>query len=190
MPIVIENDANCFALAEHRFGAGKGKKNVVGVIIGTGVGGGLIIENKLYTGSGWGCELGHIIIDPSGIDCNCGNVGDFNSWCSGRDIVRHYLKIGGEMENPNAKKIFESDDAVAQKIKEMTIEKIAIGCASVANVIDPDIIVIGGGVSAVLPFDEINRRAQMYMKNKEIPVVKTALGETAGAVGAAVLVFG
>lgn len=77
--IVIENDANCFALGEHRFGAAKGKKNVVGIIIGTGVGGGLVLNNTLYTGSGWDGELGHIIIDPSGIDCNCGNFGDFSS---------------------------------------------------------------------------------------------------------------
>ena len=86
-----ENDANCFAIAEHTYGAGKNRKSMVGLIVGTGIGGGIILEHKLYKGlHGFAGEFGHSIIDPSGPKCSCGLNGDFESLFSGHNIVKRY----------------------------------------------------------------------------------------------------
>jgi len=189
IPVKLENDANCFALAEFLFGAGKRTTNMVGVIIGTGVGGGIIINKKLYSGNGFAGEIGHTIIDPSGIRDNCGNIGDLESWCSGPHIVQHYKKEGGKMNAPDPQKIFAGGDPVARKIKQQTIQKLSVGLANIANTFDPDIIVLGGGVSNLQFYSQINKEAKIYVKSNRIKVVKNKLGDSSGVLGAAALSF-
>ncbi len=190
--IEIENDANCFAIAEHKFGAGKNSKNMVGVIIGTGVGGGIIINDKLYTGSfGAAGEIGHAVIDPSGLRCNCGNYGDFESWCSGPNIVRRYTEKGGKMKNPETKRIFESDDAVAKEIIRETYKKIGIAFGNIINILNPEIIVVGGGVSNSLDYNALTKEAKKHvlpeLKNN-FKILKNRMGDSAGVLGATLLV--
>src|SRR3989338_8548601 len=120
--VIQENDANCFAIAEHRFGACKGTKNMVGLIIGTGVGGGIILNGNLYKGShGFAGEFGHSILNPNGPRCNCGLKGDFESLCSGPNIVKRYYNSGGKIRNADPEKIFQSKESTAKKIIQETI---------------------------------------------------------------------
>ncbi len=189
--VVIENDANCFALAEQRLGAAKGSKNVVGVILGTGVGAGVIINSELYRGSDGGAgEIGHTIIDSKGIMCTCGKVGDFESWCAGPNIVRHYKLLGGKMKKPDPKKIFYSKDKAAKAVMAQTYEKLGIGLGNVVNTLNPEVIVLGGGVSNLPFYHEIRLAVRKWAYphlSKKVKIIKNRLGDSSGAIGAAVL---
>ncbi len=183
-PVFVENDANCFALAEHRFGAGKGYRNVVGLIIGTGIGAGIIIDNRLYRGSiGGAGEFGHCIIDAS-------TDSSLEYLCSGPNIVRRYVAAGGKMESPDASKIFLSDEPVAKRVMADTYHYLGIGLANIVNALNPDIIVLGGGVSKLSFYKQLNAE----MKRFSVPslgsyarVVKHKIGDSAGVIGAAFL---
>lgn len=188
VPVFVQNDGDCFALAEHCYLAGKGMQNIVGVVIGTGVGSGIICEGKLYVGNGFAGEIGHIIVDPSGIVCACGNEGDIESWCSGENIVKHYIHAGGRMKNPDARDIFTRDyDVVAVMVRKQTLEKLAVGLANVVNVLDPEMIVLGGSVSKSLNCNAVQRELKRYAKDSSVRVVKGKLRDEAGAIGAALL---
>jgi predicted NBD/HSP70 family sugar kinase len=191
--VMIENDANCFALAEQRLGAAKGAKNIIGVIIGTGLGAGLIINNKLYTGADGGAgEIGHTIIDSRGIKCTCGKIGDFESWCAGPNIVRHYKKFGGRITSPDPKKIFYSKEKAAKKVMQQTYKKLGIGLGNIVNVLNPEMIVLGGGVSNLPFYDEIRKtvkKSACPSLAKNVKIVKNELGDSSGAIGAVILVF-
>lgn len=189
IPTMVANDANCFALAEHRWGAGKNTKNMLGVIIGTGVGSGIIINDNPYTGSGFAGEIGHTVINPAGIRCACGTIGDLESWCSGPNIVRHYKRAGGKMKNPNPARIFSSREQAAIKTKRQAIQKLAMGLANAANTLDPELIILGGGLSNLPLYAQLNNEFKKYVKNKSIKIVKNGLGDSAGVLGAAALVF-
>ncbi len=196
-PLVIENDANCFALGEFLFGAGKGTTTMAGVTLGTGIGGGLVLDGKLYHGSGFGngsgsfaMEVGHMIIDPAGIRCACGNKGDLESWCAGPNVTRHYRCAGGRMLNPDPAQIFHSRERIAQRIKRQTMEKLALGLANLQNLLDPDVIVLGGGMSSSVPVAQLNRLAKRLAVGRRITIVKGKLGEHAGVVGAGMVALG
>lgn len=192
-PLFIENDSICFALAESMFGAARGFRNVVGVIVGTGIGGGLVLEGRVYRGRDGGAgHIGHMTIDPSGPKCGCGSKGHFESWCSGRYIAQRYMAAGGRIEEPGPEKIFHSKEAVAKKVMKETYEKFGIGFASIISAFNPDIIVLGGGVSN-LP-REFYRNIRMAAKKhanpalaKNVKIVKNRLGDSAGVFGAAAL---
>ncbi len=187
--VFIENDAACFAIAEHRIGAGKGTKNMIGLIIGTGIGAGIIINGALYKGSGGAGELGHAIIDPSGPKCGCGKNGDFESWCSGKHITERYIQAGGRIKEPDPSKIFSSKERIAKKISKETIDKLGIGLSNIISEFDPDAIIIGGGVSNI-PFYEQIRKATIKNSYKG-QVTKTKIKKSIlllpGALGAAML---
>ncbi len=181
--VSIENDALCFAYAEWKLGAAKGTKTMVGLIIGTGIGSGIIIDGAPLKGAGCAGELGHMIIDPSGIECGCGNVGDFESWCSGKNIVRHYINAGGKMPDPDPRKIYFSRDLAAVNIRRQTIEKFGIGLANIQRIFDPEVIVLGGGVSNLPFYAELEKAANSHLA-KKIKLKKKKL-EAPGELGAA-----
>ena len=144
----VDNDANCFGLAEAIFGAGKNSEVLAGLTLGTGVGGALIINKKIFHGSlGKAAEFGHMIIKKDGRKCNCGNRGCLEAYISANISTRE---------------------------KEKYLE---IGVANIINILDPDIIVIGGGLANIITLP----------LTKNTKVVRAKLGEDAGAIGAALL---
>ncbi|MBI2134336.1 ROK family protein [Candidatus Woesearchaeota archaeon] len=189
MPITVENDASCFAIAEHRIGSGKGSENMIGLTIGTGIGSGLIINGNLYKGNGNAGELGHSVIDPSGPICGCGKKGDLESWCSGRSITSRYLNAYGAIKDPDPIKIFYAKEKTAQRIIDETIEKLAIGITNMIAEFDPDTIVIGGGVSNLPIFGRLRRAIKKFaLKDLEIKTkIKKSGLMMPGSVGAAMV---
>lgn len=187
--VIQENDANCFAIAEHAYGSGKGNGSLVGLIIGTGVGGGIILDNKLYKGMhGFAGEFGHSVIDPNGPKCNCRLRGDFESLCSGPSIVKRYYSAGGKIRNAEPEKIFNSNESVAKSVIRDTIKYLGIGISHIVNAFDIGLIVLGGGVSNLNFYDEVNESVKEFSNpavRKNIKVVKNKLGDFSGAVGAA-----
>jgi predicted NBD/HSP70 family sugar kinase len=188
IPIIIENDAGCFALAESMFGAGKKARNMAGIIVGTGVGGGIVLDGRLYVGSrGYAGEIGHAVIEPLGRKRM-----DVEAHSSGKSIARRYIELGGTIKNPNARKIFYSKEPAARKAVEEAIDLLARDIAAMYTFLDLDIVVLGGGVSNLPLYVALNKRIKVYvyepLKNKA-RVVPNELGDSAGVLGAAALVF-
>jgi predicted NBD/HSP70 family sugar kinase len=191
VPVVIENDAHCFAIAESAFGAAKGYHSMVGVTIGTGIGGGAIVDGHVLRGrNSAAVHIAHMIIDPSGQRCMCGQKGDFESWCSGNNITRRYISAGGKIKNPDPRKIFYSKERIAKQIIDETFEKMAIGFANVIKLYNPEIIVVGGGVSNLPIYARLNRLVRKYDSlglGRGVKIVKNKLGDTAAVYGAALI---
>lgn len=173
--IVIENDANCFALAEQRAGAGEGHKHVVGLIIGTGIGAGIIANGKLMIGhNGLAGEIGHIPFKDD----------DIESYAAGPGILRRYFKHGGLKEK--ADRIFEKKTLISKKTIRETVEALAWLCVIIEKSYDPEIIILGGGVSNAPILKDLNKAAKERGVSSKI--VRNTLGDAAGALGAAFLV--
>ncbi|MFH1506086.1 MAG: ROK family protein [archaeon] len=190
--VFIENDANCFALAEHKFGAGKGTKNMIGMIIGTGIGSGLILDGKIYRGSiGAAGEIGYQILDPNGPHYST-LKGDFESWCSGPNIVKRYKKAGGKSDFHSPGEVFKSKERKAKKVMEETYDYLGRGIGNLINTLNPELIVLGGGVSNIPFYKEVNKAAKKYTNpslQRYVKIVKNKLGDSAGVIGAAAFVF-
>ena len=191
----IENDANCFALAETKFGAVKDQmphaKIVFGVIIGTGVGGGIIIDNKiLYGKQGIGGEWGHTIIKDDGEMCYCGKKGCVESVISGRALQKYYTSLSGKkLPFKDIYKNIETDLNAKKTLKRM-ITYFGKGLSNVVNIIDPDIIVLGGGLSNTNElYDQGYEELKKYVFNPtfKTKIIKPKLGDSAGVYGAALL---
>ena len=191
----IENDANCFALAETKFGAVKDQmphaKIVFGVIIGTGVGGGIIIDNKiLYGKQGIGGEWGHTIIKDDGEMCYCGKKGCVESIISGRALQKYYTSLSGKkLPFKDIYKNIETDLNAKKTLKRM-ITYFGKGLSNVVNIIDPDIIVLGGGLSNTNElYDQGYQELKKYVFNPtfKTKIIKPKLGDSAGVYGAALL---
>tara|TARA_B100001079_G_scaffold39881_1_gene31248 strand:+ start:575 stop:1465 length:891 start_codon:yes stop_codon:yes gene_type:complete len=191
----IENDANCFALAETKFGAVKDQmphaKIVFGVIIGTGVGGGIIIDNKiLYGKQGIGGEWGHTIIKDDGEMCYCGKKGCVESVISGRALQKYYTSLSGKkLPFKDIYKNIETDLNAKKTLKRM-ITYFGKGLSNVVNIIDPDIIVLGGGLSNTNElYDQGYQELKKYVFNPtfKTKIIKPKLGDSAGVYGAALL---
>lgn len=186
--IMMKHDVSCSAIAEHRLGAAKGAKNSVCVMIGTGIGGGVVINNQLYNGGG-ACEIGYMVIDTSGIKSSQGVAGNFESWCSGKSIVKYYKKLGGKMTNPEPKKIFSSDEKAAKLTVRQEYEKLGIALGNIINIIGPEVIVLGGGVSKSLSLEKVKketRKTAYPALAKGVKIVKAKL-DSPGVIGAAML---
>jgi glucokinase len=207
LPVFIDNDANTAALAEHRFGAGKGARNMVLLTVGTGIGGGLIIEGEPYRGStGAGAELGHMVIDENGPACpgNCPNRGCVEAFVSGKAIGREgalaavdapdsalgrALAAGEEIDGKLVTEAAIAGDGVAIRVFAEVGGHLGVALTSYANIFEPDVIVIGGGVIAAGELllgparQEVRDRALAPMN--ETPVLAAALGPDAGMIGAA-----
>jgi glucokinase len=206
LPAALDNDANCATLGEWWCGAAKGGRNVVGITIGTGIGGGLIFDGKLYHGSSDGAgEIGHTTIDPTGRRCKCGNYGCLEAYASGPAIAeraREELEVDGDsilhgmvdgdLSRITAQIVFEASkkgDPVATQVVRDTAHFLGVGVSNLINVLNPDIVVIAGGVTQAgdLLFDplraEIKRRAFKSLVDA-CRIVPGALPVSAGVVGA------
>ncbi|MDJ1491438.1 ROK family protein [Cytophagaceae bacterium DM2B3-1] len=197
-PIALANDANCFALAEARLGAAKrvmpDAEVVFGVIMGTGVGGGLVVHGKVINGrQGNGGEWGHIFLDESGGPCYCGQTGCVETVIAGPSLQRYYESISGK--KATLKEIVKSyeagNDPYAQATIKRLLEMFGKGISVIINIIDPDIIVMGGGVSNIdLLYTEGIAEASKHIFNTKLDTIflKAELGDSAGVFGAAMLV--
>ena len=208
LPVFVDNDANVAALAEHLYGAGRGAQDVVLLTIGTGIGGGLVLGGEVYRGStGAGAELGHIVIVEDGLPCqgNCPNHGCVETYASGTAIAREG-KAAAEREPDSAlgaaladgpimgKTVTElalSGDPLATEVIAQAGRHLGVALASLANIFDPDVFVIGGGVSAAGELligparDELRKRALPPQNQR--PVKLAELGPEAGMIGAAAM---
>ena len=188
--ILMENDANCFAMAEARLGAAQNYDVVFGVIMGTGVGGGIVINGKIHNGrSNIAGEWGHHIIRPHGNRCYCGKQGCVETYVSGPALEKRWKYLTGKNESlPEIIQNFSGNKA--EEWKKEFLENFAIGLANVVNILDPDVIVLGGGVSNI-PFlyDEGKNLIYKNVFNDlvDTPILKNKLGDSAGVFGASLL---
>jgi predicted NBD/HSP70 family sugar kinase len=196
--VSLANDANCFALAETHLGAvlevHPGAEIVFGVIMGTGVGGGLVAHGKVVKGvHGIGGEWGHNILEEGGDSCYCGKAGCVEHVISGPALELYYLRQSGQsMRMPQIMEAyFVGNDAVATATVERLLENFGRAISTLINVLDPDVIVIGGGVGNIdLLYTEGYERIKKYIFNSgevNTPIVKPKLGDSAGVFGAAML---
>ncbi|TDE14596.1 ROK family protein [Dyadobacter psychrotolerans] len=197
IPVQLANDANCFALAETLIGAGKDYPRaevVFGVIMGTGVGGGLVVNNKIIGGHhGIGGEWGHNILEENGDSCYCGKAGCVEQVIAGPALERHYEKISGV--KLSLKEILEEYHSGKNEFATATIERLlefyGRAISTLINVLDPGLIVIGGGVGNIdLLYTAGYDKIKKYIFNKGVvttPIVKPKLGDSAGVFGAALL---
>lgn len=187
----VSNDANCFTLAEARWGAGQGAECVFGVILGTGVGGGVVFRDAVWSGAqGNAGEWGHNVLDASGPACYCGKAGCVETIISGPALENWYAVQAGKRLSLAEIVAHQESDAVARA----TIERLCIyfgqAISTVINILDPQVIVLGGGVSKVgRIYETWNAQAQKYVFNDRLDarVVPHALGDSAGVFGAAAL---
>jgi predicted NBD/HSP70 family sugar kinase len=197
IPLVMANDANCFVLAETRLGVVREQypkaKNIFGVIMGTGVGGGIVIDGKSVAGlQGIGGEWGHNFLDDSGGQCYCGKVGCVEKVISGPALENYYFKeTGNRKPLKDIVALAESKvDPTAQKTMLRLIEFFGKSLSVVINILDPEVIVIGGGVGNIdLLYDRGRDAIKKYIFNNRLdtPIVKPSLGDSAGVFGAAFL---
>lgn len=187
-PIAFDNDANCFALAEATFGAARGAEVVFGVIMGTGVGGGVVVRGRTWSGlHGIAGEWGHIVLEPrDGPPCYCGKRGCVETFLSGPAIERAYAARTGA-RRPLVEIATAPDGAGTI---DAAVETFGRALATVIDVLDPDVVVLGGGVSNLSALYERGPAAvARWVFNDELvtPIVKHALGDSAGVLGAAML---
>ena len=196
IPLLIMNDANCLALAETQMGVVKdespGASVVFGVILGTGVGGGVVFDGKAWNGKmGNGGEWGHNFLDDSGGPCYCGKSGCVENVISGPALQRYYQSIGGDalsMKEIYAK--YKEGDDKATKCIERLLHFFALGISSVINILDPDAIVLGGGVGNIPELYTLGvQKTLHYVFNDKVDTafLRPKLGDSAGVFGAAFL---
>ncbi len=190
--VEIQNDANCFAMAEALFGAGKGKKLVFGVIMGTGCGGGIVYKGEVITGpQAIAGEWGHMSIDPNGPKCYCGQRGCVEVYISGGGLENRYAEAYGVRKTlPQIESEYYAGDAKAREFMAVFFRNFGRAMANLIDILDPDIVVLGGGVSK---FDAIYTegveqvRRFVFSDSLETPIVKHQVGDSAGVIGAALI---
>jgi glucokinase len=196
-PAVLENDATAAAAGEHRYGAGRGSRNMVYLTISTGIGGGVVIDGRLFRGStGNGGELGHVTVDWRGRECRgCGRRGCLEAYASGTSIAERAAEAGLRGATAEAVAAAALDgDAVAARVWDETCEALACGIVSIANLFDPELVVIGGGVSRqgenlLGPVRELVQAQVIGPPGRTVGVVQAELGDTVGVVGAAMVAY-
>ena len=208
-PIYVENDANAAAYGEFVAGAAKGANDAVCITLGTGVGGGIIINGKIYSGFNFaGAEIGHTVVDPNGPECTCGRKGCFEVFSSATGLVR-MTKEGmleekgsimwrmneedGKVSARTAFNAMRAGDRAGKAVVDKYIKYLACGITNTINIFQPDILCIGGGVCnegdpLLLPLKELVAK-EVYTKNsaKNTEIVIAKLGNDAGIIGAAFL---
>ena len=191
-PVFVANDANCLALSESTYGAGKGIDSVLAVILGTGMGGGIVTNGKLLEGlHGNAGEWGHYSLNMNGEKCWCGNQGCMELYLSGTGFQRLYAKRSGG--GKNVEEIyadFLAGDSVAKETVEDYLRYFGRGFADMIYIFDPDAIVLGGGVSN-LPFlydQGVEKvRENLFDKSLEFRILKNEMGDSSGIYGALLL---
>ncbi|WP_295091260.1 ROK family glucokinase [Ruminococcus sp.] len=208
-PVFIENDANAAAYGEFVAGAAKGARNAVCITLGTGVGGGIIIDGKIYSGSNFaGAEIGHTVVQVDGAQCSCGRKGCFEAYSSATGLIRmtkeaiaeHPDCIMAQSEKEKGKvtartsfDCMRAGDKYAKAVVDKYIKYLAAGITNTINIFQPDILCIGGGVCnegdpLLLPMKELVAK-EVYTRNSEknTEIVIAKLGNDAGIIGAAFL---
>ncbi|MBR1663968.1 MAG: ROK family protein [Ruminococcus sp.] len=208
-PCFVENDANAAAYGEFVAGAAKGANNAVCITLGTGVGGGIVIDKKIYSGSNFaGAEIGHIVIDPNGPMCTCGRKGCFEVFSSATGLIRMtkeameedpsslMVQMSKDMGKVSARTAFNAmreGDKAGKAVVDKYIKYLALGITNTINIFQPDILCIGGGVCnegdpLLLPLKEqIAKEVYTRDSKKNTEVVIAKLGNDAGIIGAAFL---
>jgi fructokinase len=190
--IEIQNDANCFAMAEALHGAGRGKKLVFGVIMGTGCGGGIVHNGEVITGpQAIAGEWGHMSIDPQGPICYCGQRGCVETFISGGGLEARYTEQFGKKKSfKEIVRDYQAGDAPTVAFMKIFFHHFGRALANLIDVLDPDVVVLGGGVSN---FDALYTEGvaevakQVFSDSLETPIVKHQLGDSAGVIGAALI---
>ena len=188
--ISMENDANCFALAEATLGVAVDFDLVFGVILGTGVGGGIIIDKKLHPGrTNIGGEWGHHTLHRTGHQCYCGKSGCVETYISGPSLENHWTSLTGKSQSLSDI-VASIDNEHGKRWKHEFIENFGYGLANVIDILDPDAIVLGGGLSNI---DFLYTEGKESVYNKvfsdlvDTPILKNKLGDSAGVFGACML---
>ena len=188
IPIFLDNDANCAALGEAHFGAGKNVRHFIYITVSTGIGGGIIIDRKLYRGAdGAAGEFGHMIIDSKGFTCGCGNVGCFEAMASGTAIKKR-----AGMDAIAVELAARQGDEKARAVIAETAHYLSIGIANLVNIFNPELVIVGGGVSKMreLLFTPVRQEFKKYahaLPAKSVKIVRAKLGGNSGVLGAAAL---
>ena len=210
--VLIENDANAAALGEYLAGSAKGAKNAVAITLGTGVGGGIIIDGKIYSGSNFaGAELGHMVIVKDGKECACGRHGCWETYASATGLINltkqkilseklefsYMLKLcDGDINKVSGKTSFDAmadGDPTAKAVVEEYISYLSCGLVNIINIFQPDVLCIGGGISAqgenlLGPVRQYVERERYTKHNdKQTVICACTLGNDAGIIGAAYL---
>ena len=188
--VSISNDANCFALAEAKLGAGKNSDLVFGVIMGTGVGGGIIINGKIHHGrTNIAGEWGHHCLHTGGNNCYCGNKGCVETYISGPALEKKWFELTAH--NHSLLEIIKNvDNPNFLKWKKIFLDNFSSALANVIDILDPDVIVLGGGVSNIgFLYDEGKDAVyeKIFSDTVDTPIVKNELGDSAGVFGACML---
>jgi len=194
--IKMDNDANCFAIAEAKLGAAKNFAIVFGVIIGTGVGGGIVINGKVHQGRmAIAGEWGHHTLYPEGNQCYCGRKGCVESYISGPSLEKRWTELTGKTKSlpeiiAKAGQLSKNKEKLYLKWKQELIRNFGISLANVIDILDPDAIVLGGGVSNIsFLYDEGIKSVytNVFSDDVDTPILKNKLGDSAGVFGAAYL---
>jgi glucokinase len=205
--IAFDNDANAAALGEHKYGAGKGFSNLLYVTVSTGIGGGIILNGEIYHGVENGAgEVGHTIVQPDGIRCNCGSIGCLETICSGVHIARRIeerladgkpslLRELSDGSPPTAKTLIEAvrhKDEIACELWDETCRFLAIGLGNAITILAPQIVIIGGGIAAAneLLLDPLRELVPTFVSMvpaEYINIVPASLGQDSGLCGAIAL---
>ncbi len=207
LPVYVENDANAAAYGEFVAGAARGAKNAVCITLGTGVGGGIIIDGKIYSGFNYaGAEIGHTVIEADGVECTCGRHGCFEVYSSATGLIRMtkeamdmhpeskmHEMMGDHVSGRLAFNAMRAGDAAAKGVVDKYIKYLAIGITNTINIFQPEILCIGGGVcnegeALMAPLRELVKN-EVYSKRSErnTKIVRAELGNEAGIIGAAFL---
>jgi glucokinase len=212
VPAVADNDVNAAAWGEFRYGAGRGRRHMLMITVGTGIGGGIIVDGGLYRGAhGFAAEVGHVVVEPGGPSCRCGNRGCWEQVASGTAITRagraaaarhpHSALValsGGDPGAVTGAMVTEAargGDTVSRGIFVEVGHALGVGLAGLVNVLDPDLVVVGGGAAAAGDLllaparDAFDRSVEGVHHRPDVPIVAAALGPDAGAIGAAALAF-
>ncbi|WP_306293503.1 mannose-6-phosphate isomerase, class I [Paenibacillus sp. 32352] len=194
-PVLMENDATAATLAEKWIGAGKDSDHFIYLTISTGIGAGIYLHGKLITGStGNAGDAGHMVVDPAAGRCSCGQDGCWEFAASGTAIARQASSmLGRQVTAQEAFSLAEQGDDSMRQLFQTIFRQIGVGCVSLINVLDPEKIIIGGGVSKIggLLFQEIQNYVALHALNpsgRNTPIIPAALGQDAGLIGAAALI--
>lgn len=211
LPVVVDNDATCAAWGEHERGAARGRNHSLCITLGTGIGAGLTIKGEALRGAyGFAGEPGHMVVDPSGPECRCGRRGCWETYASGTGLGRLGRQVagvdvdgaalvaaaGGSIDDVTGEHVAaaaRAGDPLALAVFDEYADWVALGLANLVNVLDSEVVVLGGGVSADadLFLDRTRQRVRELVlggaRRPRVPIVGARLGEAAGAVGAALL---
>ena len=209
LPVLLGNDADCAAVGEWSCGVGRGTKHFIVITLGTGVGGGMILNGKLYSGCGAGGEVGHIVIKQDGVPCNCGRRGCWEAYASATGLIRETKEAmeqhpesalhavaaaNGGVEGRTAFQAAEQGDETALAVCRAYAEYLAAGLTNLVNILHPEAVALGGGVAAapehllLEPVREIVARECYARHVDQVPrIIRAELGNDAGIIGAAML---